>query len=105
MANIVVHSAEVIGAGVFKSDRIALGAVLGTTNAAGGGAGTAVQTTVTVAGLPADGIYAVFVDPHQDAVAFTDQHTASSFRVTLTPRLAANTLASGTFDCFIVRTK
>jgi hypothetical protein len=91
------------GAGFTLGDRAIIGTVLGTPNVIGGGAGLAVQTTVNLpagANLPA--AYAVLVASSQDCTAFVDQKTSKSFRVTQTPRLAATTLAVGTFDCVIL---
>jgi len=68
-------------------------------NVIGGGAGSSVVTAVAIAGLPA--AYNVVVTPNQDAVAFVSGKTQAGFNVTLFPRLAANTLAVGTFDLVV----
>lgn len=68
-----------------------------TANVIGGGAGVAVVTAVAgLKNLPAS--YQVNVTPNQDAVPFVTLKTSTGFTVTLNPRLAANTLAVGTFD-------
>ena len=46
--------------------------------------------------------YNVFVSPNQDAVAYVTGKTNSGFNVVLNPRLAANTLAAGTFDLLVL---
>ncbi len=81
------------------NDRAVLGSLIGVANGAGGGAGAAV--TVAVSGLKLPPKYAVVVNPGQDATWFVSAKTAAGFSVTLTPRLAANTLAAGTFDVVI----
>jgi hypothetical protein len=91
------------GATPAHQDRTVIGALPGVANAAGGGAGAAVTTTVTLpasANLPAN--YSVLINPGQDATWFVSNKTFDSFQVTLTPRLAANTLAAGSFDAVIV---
>lgn len=103
MGNPVVHSVSVIaGAPLEKNDRAHLGVLTGVANAAGGGAGQAVTTALTVAGLPQSGKYTVIVNPGQDATWYVTSKTAAGFSVVLTPRLAASTLAAGTFDVAIV---
>ena len=86
--------------GLSNPGEITLGVLKGITNAVGGGAGAAVTTVVSGLKLPA--AYTVLVQPNQDATAFVTAKTATGFSVTLTPRLAANTLAAGTFDVVIV---
>ena len=101
--NLPVHAVDVIaGSNASRKDRVYAGMSQAVANAAGGGAGLAVTTTVTFpsGALPAN--YSIAVDPHQDATWFTGNRTATSFDVTLTPRLAANTLAAGTFDVIIL---
>lgn len=91
------------GATPAHQDRAILGSMPGIANVAGGGAGAAVTTTVTLpnsANLPAN--YSVLINPGQDATWFVSNKTFGSFQVTLTPRLAANTLAAGSFDAVIV---
>jgi hypothetical protein len=104
--SLIQHSIAVPdGAQPSGLDRTIIGVITGVANAAGGSAGAAVTTTVTLpasANLPAN--YAVLVNPGQDATAFvpSNSKTSNSFNVTLTPRLAANTLAAGAFDVVIV---
>lgn len=81
------------------NDRAILGSIIGVANGVGGGAGAAV--TVAVGGLKLPPKYAVVVNPGQDATWFVSAKTATGFNVTLTPRLAASTLAAGTFDVVI----
>ena len=83
-----------------NNDGIVMGIQPNIANAAGGAAGAAVVTAVAFANLPAN--YAVNVTPGQDATAFVSGKTASGFNVTLTPRLATNTLAAGTFDVTVL---
>ena len=45
--------------------------------------------------------YGVQVTPSQDATAYVSGKTSSGFNVVLEPRLAANTLAVGTFDVLV----
>jgi hypothetical protein len=70
-------------------------------NLIGGGAGQSIVTAVAFAAPMPDATYSVQVTPHQDAVAFVTAKTVSGFNVTLTPRLAADTLAAGTFDVLV----
>lgn len=77
-------------------DRLVVGFKAGVANVAGSGAGASVTTAVTFTDLPAK--YSVVVTPSQDAVAYVTSKTNSGFNVVLNPRLAANTLAIGTFD-------
>ena len=84
-------------------DRRVIGTLKQAANGAGGGAGAAVTTAITGLNLPAN--YLVIVTPNQDAVPYvpTDStKTQNGFHVVLNPRLAANTLAAGTFDVLIV---
>jgi hypothetical protein len=82
------------------SDRKVVGHLANVANAPGSGAGASVTTAVSGLRLPP--VYVVQVAASQDAVAFVTGKTASGFSVTLSPRLAANTLAAGTFDVLIV---
>ena len=98
----IVHSvSQIRGSTHSRKDRVYTGPILNVANVAGAGAGAAVTTTVTLTNaLPLS--YVVVVDPKQDATTYVTNRTANSFDVVLTPRLAASTLASGTFDCLIV---
>lgn len=98
-----LHTIEVMpgSAPTQQPDRLKYWTQYAVANGAGGGAGTAVTVAVTVpalAGLPANGNYIVDVEASQDCTAFVSAKTALGFNVTLTPRLAANTLAAGTFN-------
>ena len=98
-----LHTVEVPtgGYGFAQKDRIVHAAAFGVANAAGGGAGQSVTVTVSgLSGLPAN--YGVLVNPGQDATWFVSSKTSTGFTITLNPRLAANTLASGTVDWFLV---
>jgi hypothetical protein len=81
-------------------DRVIVGFQAAVANTIGGGAGQSVTTAVAFVGLPAS--YSVIVTPGQDAVAYVTTKTSTGFNVVLTPRLAANTLAAGTFDVLVV---
>lgn len=82
------------------SDRKIIGQLVDVANVAGAGAGDSVTTVVSGLSLPSK--YTVMVMPNQDAVAFVTLKTTAGFSVTLKPRLAADTLAAGTFDVLIV---
>ena len=104
--SLIQHSIAVPdGAQPSNLDRTIIGVIPAVANVAGGGAGAAVTTTVTLpatANLPAN--YGVLVNPGQDATWYVPENskTANSFNVVMTPRLAANTLAAGAFDVVIV---
>jgi hypothetical protein len=104
--SLIQHSIAVPdGAQPANQDRTIIAVIPGVANVAGGSAGAAVTTTVTLptsANLPAN--YGVLVNPGQDATWFVPSasKTSNSFNVTLTPRLAANTLSAGTFDVVVV---
>lgn len=69
-------------------------------NLIGAGAGLNVTTAVAVPNLP--DTYMVFVGCHQKSAAFVTNKTATGFNVVLSPILATETLAAGTFDCLVV---
>jgi len=82
-------------------DRVVVGALANVANGAGSGAGAALAVPLTgFDDLPAN--YAVLVNPGQDATWYVSAKSATGFTVTLTPRLAANTLAAGSFDVVVV---
>ncbi len=84
-----------------RYDRTILGVQEGVANAAGGSAGAAVTVAVSFGNeLPPS--YVVVVNPGQDATWYVSAKTSNGFSVTLTPRLATNTLAAGTFDVLVV---
>ncbi len=87
------------GFGDTHSIRMAMAAAVA--NVIGSGAGAAVVTAVAFKTPMPDTKYAVQVTPNQDAVAFVSGKTVSGFNVTLRPRLAADTLAVGTFDVLV----
>jgi len=89
--------AGTVGKGLVDSGKILFAKLSSVANLAGGGAGQAVTTTVTLdKQLPAE--FTVVVNPGQDATWYVNNKTANSFDVVLNPRLAANTLSAGTFD-------
>lgn len=95
-----VHTVDQLdGSNFNRQDRVIAGMQSGVANAVGGGAGAAVTTSVSFANLPAN--YTVVVNPGQDATWYVNNKTSSGFDVVLTPRLAANTLAAGTFDVLV----
>lgn len=82
-----------------RQDRVLMGYLPAQAYPAGSAAGAAVTLAVAVKSLPAK--FAVQVSPDQDCTWFVTK-TATGFTVTLLPRLAANTLASGALDILIV---
>ncbi len=89
------------GATPQQEDRVVVGMLAGVANGAGSGAGAAVAVALAgFANLPAS--YSVLVNPGQDATWYVGGKGPTGFTVTLTPRLAANTLAAGSFDVVIV---
>lgn len=102
MSELVVHSVRIPAGSAppVQQDRVTQFTLFGVANLIGGGAGAAVVTAVAVPGgiLPANGNYFVDVETSQDCTAFVSGKTANGFNVTLEPRLAANTLAAGTFN-------
>ena len=100
--SLVIHTVAMFegGANTLRSDRLLMGVLKGVTYAAGSGAGASVTVAVSsLKGLPATG-YVVQVSPDQDCTWFVTK-TATGFTVTLTPRLAANVLASGALDILV----
>lgn len=88
------------GAAPAYQDRVLIANLPSVPNVVGASAGAAVVTAVTMVDLPS--AYSVLVNPGQDATWFVSGKTSTGFNVTLTPRLAANTLAAGTFDVTVV---
>lgn len=87
--------------GFNQKGRALMGCGLSLANAAGSGAGLPVSIMVTgIKGLPVN--FCVLVNPGQDATWFVSNKTATGFMITLTPRLAANTLAAGVIDWLLV---
>lgn len=88
------------GFGFAQKGRALMACASGVANASGA-AGAAVTVAVTgLKGLPAN--YVVIVNPGQDATWFVSGKTATGFTITLTPRLAANSLSAGSIDWFLV---
>jgi hypothetical protein len=100
--NLDVHTVSIPGGQSAKKDRIICGQQNGVANAAGGSAGAAVVTAVAFPTNSLPPSYAVVVNPGQDATWWVDGKTQSGFNVHMLPRLAANTLAAGTFDVIVV---
>lgn len=96
-----IHSVEQIDGSTFsRSDRVIVANLVDVATLIGGGAGQTVVTAVSCKGLPAK--YTVNVTPNQDAVAYVTLKTQNGFTVTLSPRLAANTLAAGKIDIQVI---
>jgi hypothetical protein len=98
-----VHTIEIPDGGQppTQSDRLKQYQLLGVANGVGGSAGAAVAVVVAVpiaAGLPASGNYFVDVELSQDATYYVTAKGNAGFTVNLLPRLAANTLAAGSFN-------
>jgi hypothetical protein len=92
-----LHTIETVpGAAPPMNDRIGYGLAFGVAYGAGGGAGQSV--TINITGLTLPPKYMVDVELNVDACAFVTNKTATGFSITITPRLAANTLASGTLQ-------
>jgi|SRR5581483_9667951 len=68
-----------------------------------GAAGATVTVAVTVPGapLPSNGQYFVDYDLPADYTVFTTNKTAAGFTVNIQPRLAANSVAAGTFNLWV----
>ncbi len=97
-----VHTVDLLtGSNQANQDRLSVLIDTAVPNVAGGGAGAAVVTAIAVAAGALPASYNVQVTPSQDCVPFVSGKTQSGFNVTLTPRLAANTLAVGTFDVLV----
>lgn len=89
------------GSDVNRTDRKIIAHKAAVANVVGASAGASVATVVSgFTELPAS--YAVVVTPNQDAVAYVTAKSNTGFTVTLNPRLAANTLAAGTFDVVVL---
>lgn len=98
-----LHAIQVPDNGLLNYyDRLVVAGKIDVANAAGGGAGDAVTTTVTFAtgALPAS--YLVMVSPSQACFVNVGSKTHSGFDVTLTPVDGSTTLAAGTFDVLVV---
>ena len=95
-----VHTVEVPNGFVplNNPDRVLLGR-LSVAIVAGAAASDSVVTNVTGLDLPPS--YAAFALPEQDAVAFVTAKTNSGFTLTVNPRLATETVASGNVDVLI----
>lgn len=91
----VLHSVAVMnGVSLAQEDRLVEGHFQAA-HGVGGGAGQVVNIDI-VATLPA--AYTVTATPSQDAVCYVTNRTQAGFRIVVSPRLAANTLAAGTVD-------
>jgi hypothetical protein len=99
------HTIDQVSGSTFAfTDRVLLLNLPQQANAAGGGAGSSVTTAVSVpSGVTLPAAYSVLVGGlSQDATAYVTGRTSTGFNVVLEPRLAANTLAAGTFDVVVI---
>ena len=97
-----VHTLAIVGGSTnARQDKLVAALKGNVANVIGAGAGLSVVTAVAFANELPTG-YTVQVTPNQDAVAFVTNKTSTGFDVTLSPRLAANTLAAGTFDVTVL---
>jgi hypothetical protein len=98
-----LHTVEVLnGSTTSQEDRVITGVLPGLTNAAGGSAGAAVTTAVTLpAGTFLPPTYGVQVTASQACFVSVTGKTQSGFNVVLTPVTSEATLAAGTFDVLI----
>ena len=95
-----VHTVGVkVGSDQAKQDVFIVAKKAAIPNVIGGAPGASVTTAVAFIDLPAT--YGVAVTPNQDAVCYVTNKTAAGFNVVMNPRLAANTLAAGTFDVLL----
>lgn len=89
------------GANFANQDRVILATA--TVANSSGGAGATVSVTgfqSLFTNLPAS--YAVLFDCGQDVVAFATSKTSTGFTVSVNPRLAANSVASGNVTAIVV---
>ncbi len=104
MSEIDVHSQRFAqGSAVpIQQDRLSNYVAYAVANGSGG-AGATVTVAVTVPGapLPANGNYFVDYDLPADYTVFTTAKTAAGFTVNIQPRLAANSVAAGTFNLWV----
>lgn len=85
-----------------QADRLKNYVVFGQANGAGSaGATVTVAITVPDSPLPANGNYFVDYDLPADYTVFTTAKTAAGFTVNIQPRLAANSVAAGTFHFWV----
>jgi len=106
LANLLAFAAASADAQLVKFSYGVSGSVFNIYAAAAGTAGNALtlaksSTAITLSAATLTGgsaSYFVHVQPRQDAVAYVTNLKIDRFDVVLTPRLAANTLAVGTFD-------
>lgn len=85
-----------------QQDRLSNYAIYGQANGAGS-AGATVTVAITVPGapMPANGNYFVDYDLGADYTVFTTAKTAAGFTVNIQPRLAANSVAAGSFNFWV----
>lgn len=95
-----LHTVGIIpGADPGWTDHLKVGLIKGLAYGVGGSAGAAVS--VNVAGsFPAN--YSVFPSVGADLVVNITAKTPAGFTVNIEPRLAANTIAAGTLDLFVI---
>lgn len=110
LANLLAMCAASADAQLVKFSYGVAGSVFNIYAAAAGTAGNALtlaksSTAITLSAATLAGgtaPYMVLVQPNQDACYFVTNKKIDRFDVVLTPRLAANTLAVGTFDALVV---
>ena len=89
----------VYSAAPVQQDRLTLGMMFAVANGSGGaGATVTVAVLWTGSPLPSNGYYFVDYDLPADYTVFTTAKTAAGFTVNIQPRLAANSVAAGTFN-------
>lgn len=100
---IVKHSVSVLDGSSAPAftDRMIVAQQLAVANVVGSAAGASVSTVVTFT-EPLPSAYTVMVAANQDSCWYITAKTTYGFTVVLNPRLAANTLAAGTFDVTVV---
>jgi hypothetical protein len=85
-----------------QQDRLRNYVAYGVANGSGGaGATVTVAVTVPESPMPANGNYFVDYDIGFDYTVFTTAKTAAGFTVNIQPRLAANSVAAGTFNLWV----
>jgi hypothetical protein len=94
-----LHTIAVMnGTPLAQEDRVLFANLPQQAHLIGGGAGQAVNLDIAMT-LPAS--YSVQCTPDQDAVCYVTNRSQAGFRVVISPRLAANTLAVGKIDILV----
>lgn len=85
-----------------RQDRLSIINLYAQANGSGAaGATVTVPVSLPASKLPAGGAYFVDYDFAADYTVFTTAKTTTGFTVNIQPRLAANSVAAGTFNCQI----